>query len=104
LTCSSSTALTYEHDCGLTDRVPARLSDGPGGIVSKRMGSLYRSGRSPDPLARLPETQSVRLRLARPHWTRISKRQRQRRRCNRVSNDPGTDSGWLAPSAAVRLS
>ena len=31
-----------------SDRVPARLQDGLEGIVSKRLGSRYRSGRSPD--------------------------------------------------------
>jgi ATP-dependent DNA ligase len=30
------------------DRVPARLRHGPGGIVSKRLGSRYVSGRSKD--------------------------------------------------------
>jgi hypothetical protein len=32
----------------LADRVPPRLQDGLEGIVSKRLGSRYRSGRSPD--------------------------------------------------------
>src|SRR3954470_17676505 len=36
-----------EHDCGLTVFQHA-CKMGLGGIVSKRLGSLYRSGRSPD--------------------------------------------------------
>ena len=36
-----------EHDCGQTVFQP-RLQDGALGIVSKRLGSRYRSGRSPD--------------------------------------------------------
>ena len=46
-----------QHDCGLTVRGPARWV----GIVSKRLGSRYRSGRSPDWLKfKNPEAPAVR--------------------------------------------
>ena len=45
--------------------VPARLQDGLEGIVSKRLGSRYRSGRSPDWLKfNNPEAPAVRREAA----------------------------------------
>ena len=49
-------------------RVPARLQDGAEGIVSKRLGSRYRSGRSPDWLKfKNPEAPAVK-REAEEEW------------------------------------
>ena len=56
-----------EHDCGLTVFRHARRR-GLEGIVSKRLGSRYRSGRSPDWLkSKNPEAPAVR-REAEEDW------------------------------------
>jgi bifunctional non-homologous end joining protein LigD len=58
-----------EHDCGLTVFQHACLL-GCEGIVSKRLGSRYRSGRSPDWLKfKNPEAPAVR-REAEEDWNR----------------------------------
>ena len=59
-----------EHPDG-ADRVPARLQDGRSkGIVSKRLGSRYRSGRSPDWLKfKNPEAPAVK-REAEEDWSK----------------------------------
>jgi bifunctional non-homologous end joining protein LigD len=55
-----------EHDCGVTVFQHA-CKMGLEGIVSKRLGSRYRSGRSPDWLFKNPEAPAVK-REAEEHW------------------------------------
>ena len=92
-----------EHDCGLTVFQHA-CQLGCEGIVSKRLGSRYRSGRSPDWLKfKNPEAPAVR-REAEEDWGRLTNEDRSPASRGRIADaSPMSRASLAASSYAAEL-